>query len=216
MCLTGPRRRARRRDHALLRIGRCGGGPGEFGGRCGRASWLDDHAPHGPVGAVVVGGSRGSGCGGQGELCEEAQVRCQPGPDRVWRFSGPAGQERREHHGPDPRVVCHHPGAGLFYGRRLPSGSGRKRKVLGSFRLGDHSRWIRLLLVLSSLIFPRARCAEEEAGGRHEDHAGFRTGLVSWGHGWISLCDARPAGRRQRGRLRHDQRTRPRRESQNK
>ena len=45
---------------------------------------------------------------------------------------------------------------------------------------------VRVLLVLPSLIVPRARRPEEEAGGRHEDHAGVRSSRHGRSHGRIS------------------------------
>ena len=77
-----PRSRTRRRDHAFFRIGGRRGGPGEFGCWCGRLGWLDDYAPHGPVGAVLCGS-------GRVDLDAEGKAN-MPGKPKLGANRGPA------------------------------------------------------------------------------------------------------------------------------
>ena len=124
---------------------------------------------------------------GKANYARKPKLGANRGPTECGVSPGPAGQVWSQHHGHDPGqyVIIQGPAFFMSGDSRAEVAENEKSWALLGLvtTLGG-----RLLLVLSSLIFPCARCAEEEAGGRHEDHAGVWT--VSLAGPWLGLVYA--------------------------
>ena len=76
-------------DHALFRIRRCRRAAQENLAVGGRLSWLDDCVSHGPVGAVLVGGSRDLDAEGKANYARKPKLGANRGPTECGVSPGP-------------------------------------------------------------------------------------------------------------------------------